>query len=362
MTSTAATAKGSSRRSKPAKQGAQSKTRGPKRHTAESIWGDEVLDLPRPGGPAERAVQRKTRRLRVFVWASVCLLPLALLGDVALVGSRATSKTASTTSAGASAGETAARLEIARWASQHPSPLPGARIVDWLGTTPVPLSKPGKQSPVAGGTVFRAEIDRFAVTGASGKLFDVSVEVALGSHGSAVPVGDPSIEPGPPSIASPSSDGPWPGINATATVSSTVAQAIQGWAQAYTSGSPSALHLAVGDPSSADFYQPLSGVASVTATPTWAAPVGSKSSDAEIVEVDLAITWSSQTSATSGVSGTSGTTGVSGLSGSSGSSSLTPMTMDVLVERASSAAPVVVAWGPPGSGPTLTPYANAIHR
>jgi hypothetical protein len=34
--------------------------------------------------------------------------------------------------------------------------------------------------------------------------------------------------------------------------------------------------------------------------------------------------------------------------------------MDVLVERASTAAPVVVAWGPSGSGPMLRPYQNAV--
>jgi hypothetical protein len=44
-----------------------------------------------------------------------------------------------------------------------------------------------------------------------------------------------------------------------------------------------------------------------------------------------------------------------------GSSTSGPQTtMDLLLERADTAAPVVVAWGPPGSGPGLVPYQNAV--
>jgi hypothetical protein len=40
--------------------------------------------------------------------------------------------------------------------------------------------------------------------------------------------------------------------------------------------------------------------------------------------------------------------------------SLAPLSFDVLLERADTATPNIVAWGTPGSGPTLTPYANAV--
>jgi hypothetical protein len=292
--------------------------------------------------------------MRVFVWASVILLPIALLVDVTLAGTKSSSKTAAGLSAAAS-GETAARLAIETWAAQSPSPLPGAHIVDWLGAASVTVSTPPKGSPAAGSARYRAVIDRFGVT-AGGRLYQVDVEVALGANGSAAPIGEPSIEPGPPGMSSPASSGPWPGIQATSSVSSAVTQAIQGWAQAYTSGSSSELHLAVGDPSGADTYRPLSGVASVSTSIPWAAPIGPARSGEMIAQVDLAITWDHSGSRSAGVSGTSGVSGVSGNSGTP-----TPSALDVLVERANSAAPVVVAWGPPGSGPTLTPYSNAVH-
>lgn len=312
------------------------------------VW-EQVLDEPVASSPAERSVARRTRRMRIWVWTSVTLLPIALLGDIALVGSRhATSATTAT--AASSPGEAVAWTTLQRWLAEKPAPLPGGKILAWEGAAPVAVTHPSKRAADAGGVVWHAEIDRFALTGQTGRVYRVDVEVALGPNGSATPVGGPSIEPGPPTIASPASDGPWPGINATASVPSAVAAAITGWADAYVSGSPSSLHLAVGDPNPADHYQPLSGVSSVTATPIWGASIRAASADEMIVEVRLALTWDGQQTPT-------GLSGDSGVSGTSGAAPTT--TVDLLIERANSAAPVVVAWGPPGSGPTLTPYANA---
>jgi len=320
--------------------------RGTKRRAAP-VW-DQVIDEPVASSTVERSVARRTRRMRMWVWASVILLPIALLGDIALVGSRH-STTAKGVGDVSSPGEATARATLQSWLSETPSPLPDGKILAWEGATPVAVTRLSKQASDAGGAIWHAEIDKFAVAGRAGRVYQVDLEVAIGANGSAVPVGGPSVEPGPPPIASPASDGPWPGINATASVPSTVAQAITGWADAYTSGSPSSLHLAVGDPNPADHYQPLSGVSSVTATPTWGARIGSPSADEMIVQVDLDIVWDGQQN-------------VSGLSGVSGTSGNAPTTtLDLLVERADSAAPVVVAWGPPGSGPTLTPYSNATH-
>lgn len=320
---------------------------------AAPVW-EQVLDEPVPSSTVERSVARRTRRMRMWVWASVILLPIALLGDIALVGSRhaATTKGVGDVS---SPGEATAWATVQRWLSETPSPLPGGKILAWEGATPVAVTHLSKRASDAGGAVWHAEIDKFALAGRAGRIYQVDLEVAIGANGSAVPVGGPSVEPGPPSITSPASEGPWPGINATPSVPSTVAQAITGWADAYVSGSPSSLHLAVGDPNPADHYQPLSGVSSVTATPTWGARIGAPSANEMIVQVNLDIVWDGQQT----VSGLSGSTGAS--SGTSGSGSAPTTTLDLLVERADSAAPVVVAWGPPGSGPTLTPYANATH-
>lgn len=313
------------------------------RKAPRPVW-DQVVDEAVPDSPAEKSIAKRTKRWRYFVWASVILLPIALLGDLALLGSHTATKT-SMSGAVSSPGEAVAWQTVRSWLAETPSPLPDGKIVAWQGATPVPTYHAAKHSSAAGGAVYTAEIDRFVLTGREKRIYEVSVEVATSPDGSAVAVSGPSLTPGPSNLKSPSVDGPWPGLTATANVPSAVTQAIDGWAQAYTSGSPSKLHLAVGDPNQGAYFAPLYGVSSVTATPTWAAPVGAPSAGAMTVEVTLNITWKGQSS---------GTTGNSGVSGSTASPPQT--TLDLLVERANSAAPVVVSWGPPGTGPTLTPY------
>ncbi|MHB8319949.1 MAG: hypothetical protein ACYDEP_12100 [Acidimicrobiales bacterium] len=100
--------------------------------------------------------------------------------------------------------------------------------------------------------------------------------------------------------------------------------------------------MSVGDPNTTHAYIPLSGVTSATDTVVAAA---NRPGGAQIVQIALTIVWNGESTTT--------TTSPSGT---------TPpqTTMDLLIERANTAAPVVVAWGPPGSGPTLKPYQNAV--
>lgn len=285
--------------------------------------------------------------MRMWVWASVALAPVALVGDIGLLGARSGSTASSGPAlAAASPGETVALEAVQSWLAASPSPLPKGRVVAWLGASPVAATKAPKGSSYAGGPNFTAEIDRFSLVGPGGGTYLVGVEVATYPDGSAVALSGPSLEPAAPPVSSPASAGPWPGLNASSSVPSAVTQAVDGWAQAYTSGSASQLHLAVGDPNSSDYYRPLSGVASVTATPAWAAAIGPSAADEMIVQVTLDITWDSQAASAAQSSG----------NGPSGPQT----TLDLLVARASTAAPVVVAWGPPGSGPTLHPYGNSI--
>ena len=79
-----------------------------------------------------------------------------------------------------------------------------------------------------------------------------------------------------------------------------------------------------------------------------AAAVGAATADGMAVEVNLDITWADQPA--------------NRQTGNDQSVSANPQgpqtTLDLLVERAHTAAPVVIAWGPPGSGPTLTAHQN----
>jgi hypothetical protein len=194
-------------------------------------------------------------------------------------------------------------------------------------------------------------VDRFTVQGSPG-IFEADIEVALTSSGPAA-LGGPSLSPfrlGPSGTSQATENGPWPGLVATSSAPSAVSQAVQSWADAYTSGNPATLALAVGDPNTADHYMPLSGVSAVSAAVVAASQIGGARVNQMAVQVSLDITWADQQNSQT-ASGPS-----------KGDSAVNPQgpetTLDVLVDRAYTAAPVVVAWGPPGSGPTLTADQN----
>jgi len=131
---------------------------------------------------------------------------------------------------------------------------------------------------------------------------------------------------------------PWPNLNGVAqspTISGPLTQALNGWAHAYATGSPSQLALTVGDPNALDHYTPLSGVSqvqSVTVDFSYSNPKANTGQS--LLEVTLTVSMNHV-------------------------SQPVQLTYDLLVERTNSAAPTIVAWGPPGSGPSLTPYQNA---
>jgi len=306
-------------------------------------WFD-AEEVPRAGVSDTERLARRQRLYRVVVWAAIIAFPFAVLGVLIRVTSPTTRTVLSASSAGTGAvspGKAVAYEELFAWLDQTPSPLPGGRVVSWDGAervSPVRLPKGSADAGPAAPT----EIDRFLVVSGAGTMYQADVEVVYGADG-AYALGGPSLEPitaAPASAASGAS--PWPGVVPSTDVSSAVQAAINSWVTAYTSGSPEELRLSVGDPDGSVTFFPLSGIESASATATAVAPTGPAGSDEEMVEVTLAITWDGE-STDQAVSGGGPAT-----------------TMDLLVARASTAAPVVVAWGPAGSGPSLRPYQNAV--
>jgi hypothetical protein len=254
----------------------------------------------------------------------------------------------SSSGSASSAGKVAATIQVQKWLKAIPDPLPNGRIVSWDGAYDIrpPATKGGSSAPAAG---FKAEVNRFTVQGDPG-IFEADVEVALTASG-AVALSGPSLSPVQlgPSVGSPATqNGPWPGLVATSSVPPAVTQTVQSWAEAYTSGNQATLALAVGDPKTADRYTPLSGVAAASASVIEAAPLRAATADEMAVEVNLAITWADQPRNRQTANDQSLPANPQG----------PQTTLDLLVARAHTAAPVVVAWGPPGSGPTLTAYQN----
>lgn len=318
-------------------------------------WFDEAsIEEPNPSAPDQVALARRRRRWRVFVWACVLLMPLTL---VALLSEAARPAAKSAPShagfAATSPGEVAAFEEIYSWLAGSPSPLPGGRVVSWIGASklapvkvpPADLRAPPGASVESPGPATPTEIDRFVLQSGTGDYYEADVEVAYSAAAGAVALGGPSLEPIPaPSASFAAQASPWPGLTASSSVPGAVSQAVSSWVTAYTSGSSTTLRFSVGDPNPRDSYVSLSGVARASASVIAATPLGGPSSGRMAVEVTLSILWRGERVPPGG-----------GLTASS------PMTtMDLLVERANTAAPVVVAWGPAGSGPTLRPYANAV--
>lgn len=342
-------------------------------------WDVNDEEIPAAGRPDAELLARRQRWYRRLVWSCVVLAPLALLTLLVVIGSKHTTPTKSRPAAAAvtSPGRTAATQDLDAWLGRTPSPLPGATVLSWDGAKtidPPPQPKSGGVFSSSGGSstpVWKTEIDTFTLvvpapkptTGAQVKattaaVYQASVAVALDPHGGAVSMGGPSLIREP---KTPTSQwfvgGPWSGIQSSTTISGPVQQAVNGWLSAYTSGNSSSLSLAIGDTNGSHVYIPLSGVHSATDAVVASAPrvapnnpVPTSNShkvtaSAEIVEVTLDITWDGQSPPPQTFQGTT---------------TEPQTTMDLLVERANTAAPVVVAWGPPGTGPGLQPYQNAV--
>lgn len=319
-----------------------------------SVFDGDIVEATRTGvSGTSGSGTVLTRLYRGYVWAAVLLLPFALLGvivtSVASSGGHPTHRVDPSSTATSSAGRTAATLELRSWLAAAPSPLPGGQILSWDGAVVLPpatapLQADGSRDEAP--ATYKTELDSFTLIDSHQHTYTATVQVALDPRGGgAEALSGPSLAPTVPAASdSWTGGGPWPGLDPVPQVPNSVQTAITGWVNAYTSGSADALRLAVGDTSSRHTYLPLTGVASATATATAGADYGRPG--AMIVQVQLDIVWQGQKPATDG---------------SGGDTSDTPQTtMDLLVERAGTAAPVVVAWGAPGSGPTLTPYRNAV--
>jgi hypothetical protein len=131
--------------------------------------------------------------------------------------------------------------------------------------------------------------------------------------------------------------GDWPGWE-TQSAPNPVTAAIEAWAAAYTSGLPERLHQAIHDSDQTRFYVPLTGATMGEPKIRGAATqTDDKTITSLIVAVDLPVTWSK------------------------GGKPDQVLGFDLLVEGVDTASPNVVAWGPQGSGPTLTPWMNSVN-
>lgn len=318
-------------------------------HMTSWLHAEEV---PRAGLPDAAKLNKRRKNFRIGVWTVLILTPFTGLLTVAALNSVAnTPKPVVPPAVLSSPGRAAATVALDNWLNAKPAPIVGGRTLLWSGVTSLPnpvstttaVAAPGGNdapSPTQIGT----EIDRFVVVGADGATYEASLQVSLDNVGAASVIAGPALTPIPAMSADElgsASESPWPGLT-VGSAADPVNTAVQGWATAFTGGDPAALRQVVGDPDNGHSYLPLSGVGAVTiAIGSAAIPAGGAAADHLLVRATI-------TPAPVAPVG--------------GDSAVTPVgfTYDLLVEHASTAAPVVIAWGAPGSGPTLTPYVNAL--
>ncbi|WP_152364411.1 hypothetical protein [Microlunatus speluncae] len=306
-------------------------------------WWDEPDTLPVVVDPRKGKIRR--RLITVYLWVSAILFPF-LIFAVIVLAVRIVAPPSANAGAGPDNSVTreAAQAQVAveRWLGETPSPLPGGRVVAYTGSTSkAAQQREGQRSEPRTLTTYS-----FVLADSAGRMYDTSIQLVISDEG-AVALADPSFVPILP--ANPEAGGqtewPWPGV-ASIAAAPEYAQAVNAWTKAYTGGDPAALKLAVGDPAADRFYMPLTGV---SFTDLSIGQVGALWADDQdrtkeskprqaLLRVTVSAVWASQRTATQQPT----------------------LTYDLLLDRADTAAPGVVAWGPPGAD--LTPYNNAVGR
>lgn len=329
--------------------------------STSGLWDDELEELPRAGTKDAKWVGRRSRIFRWWLWASILLFPI---GMIAAVGAQTAARNARDTADELSAVRTeqaaskaVATAAVEDWLSSTPPPVPGGKILTWEGATvsEVPVDEQASNAEEVSGVTI--ELNSFVVADRSGAQYRVEVPVAVDERGGSVVTAVPSLIP----LSGPIADDwstldVWPGLSETRLGEDALA-VLDSWVAAYTSGDPRALRLAVGDDNGDHQYQPLTGVHYSDIEPVAAATVSEDDPSILVVRVRVGVVWEREDGKYTDSDGEpldlDGDTPV-------GISNVANFELDLLVERADTASPVVVAWGGPGSGPLLERYANAV--
>ncbi len=320
-----------------------------KARSSANNWWEQAEEVPRAGLPSADKQRKRARWWRVYVWASLVLLPLALVGVVVTAGASG-SGSAVTAEAGPdkfSETRSVALVAVREWLAGDPSPVPGGEVVGWDSATSSTW-KPaeGTDPDLVTQGKFRQETHRVTLSAPGGAMFVASVLVLFDEAHGAVVASSPSLAPVLPADSS-WAPNPYPDLDET-TPTEDVVTAVSAWVDAYASGDPSLLHQTVGDTDASHSYLPLSGarLRDPVADEAWVVSLvpaeegTDRVPDSVIVRVSARIDWA--------------------VAPIEDANEAPEVTFDVLVESANTAAPRVVAWGGPGEGAHLKRHGNAI--
>jgi hypothetical protein len=327
--------------------------RSKKAQPSVDTWLSDPQDLPRADIDLRDKQASRQKLFRGLIFTVLFgLFPISMLANMAMMPKLLEARPVLEAPAAQLNPETkaAAMLEVKNWLAHEPSPLPGGSLLSWDGAEiqaepSITVNKDTNQTEEVQGL----QLHTMTVASTTGAVFTTTVQVAYSPVRGAKVVGTPTLVPKAPND---SSQWPnlttWPGYTKVTTTDA-VTQSATAWVEAFTSGNPDKLRLAVGDTAVNHSYVPLSqAIASdvrvVEVAARKSADTGSeeKAPSQVIARVSFAIKWVGQDVGRATV--------------------LSRVTYDVLIERAETNAPIVVAWGGTGTGASLKPYGNAVER
>lgn len=298
--------------------------------------------VPRAGIEDVDTRQRRARWMRRWVWLGVLLAPIAALAIiVAVAGLGAPQTQPDGGTSGFSPPTVVASARLLSWLDQPVPPVPEAMVLGHAGSEIVVDDVYGP-SHADGPEGVRVHVETFVVA-SEGRLYEASLEVF------APPDAVPTVSAGPSLVALATGEHESDAIGWTevtdlaSSAAAPIEAAVDRWARALLSGDAETLRLATGDGDATRSYLPLP-VTPVGGTRVLASGTRSDGVDRLVARVAIDADWSP----------------ASGDDANDDVSDFEPLVYDVLVERATTATPVVVAWGGPGTGTTLQPYDNAV--
>ncbi|MDU6150965.1 MAG: hypothetical protein E6640_01900 [Actinomyces urogenitalis] len=311
---------------------------GRRRRTDENFWA-QAASVTTTAGAKAGSRGRRAARMRHFIRFTVFTWPLLALTVFALAANLVGGNTNATSGSGDAVPTQVRALAldtVRSWLADESAPLPDANVLGWDHADVVPWpdvkTKDRSERYVTYIGHVLAATDRLT--------YDVAVNIAYNTTRGATVVGTPSLMV----VGSRTPDSGWdPGLwplAQSAPLTDQVSRAVSTWGGAYAGGDAQALTALVADPNSKHVYQPLSGLTDVSVRASFAATRAvdsGKDPDESTVMVQVVISAARVKD-----------------------SRAFTMTFDVLVVDATSGSARVVAWGPSGSGPTLTAYRNAV--
>lgn len=292
--------------------------------------------------PAEVLHENRRRRGRAIAWAFIVVGGISILMNLNTLANpvdpTAGIEPVDSVTVNSSLGKSVAHTYLIEWLATDPSPLPGGYVVSWDGFESIAGEDP--EESASDSPANAAEIHRFTLATLVGEepvFFDATVLVNVDDQLGARVAAEPSLLPRVPDANQGWSTTVWPGYASTA-VSDSAQNTVAQWAKSFTE-SAEALRLYVGDEDPGHSYMPLQGARVLQADVTNAGYIkveGEEKPTVIIARVELTLSWSA--------------TGEKG----------TATMYDVLIHKADTASPKVVAWGPAGTGPTLKMFGNAL--